>query len=351
MAKRAKFWQCEIIAKDDLLDESGDLIRAGYARQPYLKYQRRFIKAKKSRIKEWDYYLIYNNKGAVALTVDDNGYMGMLSASVINFENATETTKSKIKWFTYGKMNLPESSIKGDVNYEDKKIQASFKIDPKTKNREIKYFWKNFKDKKDLSVSITLTDEPKESMNIATPFEKPKHFYYNRKIIGFKASGKVMLGEDVVLDFGDEAYGLLDWGRGVWTYKNTWIWGALMMEVEGHMLGVNLGYGFGDPRFATENMAFYDGIATKLENINVDFNTKNGKDDYNSAMEVTSSDGRFNAIFTPLIDRYANTDLIVLGSCQHQVFGLFNGSVTLQNGEVIPITNAYGFIEKVKNKW
>ena len=44
----------------------------------------------------------------------------------------------------------------------------------------------------------------------------------------------------------DKDYGTLDWGRGVWTYDNTWYWGSGNGTVGGKAFGFNIGYGFGD---------------------------------------------------------------------------------------------------------
>lgn len=50
-----------------LLDHSGNLTEAGYATQLVKTYDRNKIKAGKTRIKEWDYYLIYNDQFGVNL--------------------------------------------------------------------------------------------------------------------------------------------------------------------------------------------------------------------------------------------------------------------------------------------
>ena len=42
------------------------------------------------------------------------------------------------------------------------------------------------------------------------------------------------------------AFGVLDWGRGVWTYHNVWYWGSASGLVDGVPFGFNIGYGFGD---------------------------------------------------------------------------------------------------------
>ena len=77
-----------------LLDGQGNLCEPGYATALLKTYDRNAIKAGRSRIKEWDYYLITNDRWGVALTIDDNGYMGLLSASVLDFDQRTETTVS-----------------------------------------------------------------------------------------------------------------------------------------------------------------------------------------------------------------------------------------------------------------
>ena len=77
----------KINEKTKLLDENGNLLSPGYATEMLYEYDRRDIKANSTRIKEWDYYLIYNQNYAVALTIADNSYMGLISASVIDFKN------------------------------------------------------------------------------------------------------------------------------------------------------------------------------------------------------------------------------------------------------------------------
>ena len=76
--------------KGKLLNEKGELENPGYSTSLIQEYSRNDIKANKLKIKEWDYYLIYNDSYAIALTIDDNSYMGMLSASVINLKEAKE---------------------------------------------------------------------------------------------------------------------------------------------------------------------------------------------------------------------------------------------------------------------
>ena len=342
--------QNKVTKAGPLLDRKGHLIECGYATSLVKTYDRKSIKAGKLRIKEWDYYLIYNDNYAVAVTVDDNSYMGLNSFTLIDFSVPCETTVSPMTFMPKGKTNLPSTSKIGDVSVSKKKYEFKLLNDGKT--RKIKVWIKNFLKNTDLNAEFELTDEPQDSMVIITPFKKKKKaFYYNQKIVGMKAVGKVELG-DKLISFDEPTRAILDWGRGVWTYSNTWYWGAGAGIVDGHEVGFNIGYGFGDTSAASENMVFYDGVAHKLDGVtfNIPLDAK-GRELYTSPWTFTSTDGRFEMDFQPIIDRHSNANVVLISSDQHQVFGKFTGKITLDDGKVIELKDFVGFAEKVKNKW
>ncbi|MBR0131196.1 MAG: DUF2804 family protein, partial [Firmicutes bacterium] len=86
--------QHEIKNRHALLDEKGQLTEPGYATSLILDYDRNAIKANKMRIKEWDYYLVTCDDFAVALTIDDNSYMGLDSISLLDFRTGMQITTS-----------------------------------------------------------------------------------------------------------------------------------------------------------------------------------------------------------------------------------------------------------------
>ena len=341
--------QNKITTPAKLLNEKGELNIKGYANSLILDYDRNDIKASSFRIKEWDYYLIYDKEYAIALTIDDNSYMGLISASIIDYTKPKDITQSKMTIYPNGSTNLPNSSKIGDTIYKDNYLHFQFLNDGKT--RKIKVHYSQFYDKKDLDVDLELTDEPDDSMVIATPFkEDPLAFYYNQKIIGMKVKGYFKHG-DLEHTF-KEGLGILDWGRGVWTYDNTWNWSAACGYVNGEVFGFNLGYGFGDTSNATENMLFYKGKAHKLKNVYFVIPKDNkGNDNFMETWSFISDDGRFEMYFEPIINRKAYTTAIILSSDQNQVFGKFTGYAILDDGTKIEVNNFIGFAEKVRNKW
>ncbi|MEG1889863.1 MAG: DUF2804 domain-containing protein [Clostridia bacterium] len=340
-----------MLAPGELLNERGELCEAGYANHLAKRYSRAAIKAGRLRIKEWDYYCVTGEDAVLAMTIADNGYMGLDSITLIDLNLRWQHTQSFMRAFPMGKTGLPDTSERGDVAVRRKGYELSFANDGAV--RELCVRVERFFDGKPLTARVRLTDAPEHSMVIATPFAKnPKAFYYNQKINCLRAAGEVAFDGTVHRFTPESAMAVLDWGRGVWTYKNTWYWSSLSGLVNGEPFGLNLGYGFGDTSAATENMLFYRGQAHKLEHVVFDIpKTAAGGDDFLKPWQITANDGRVTLAFTPLLDRAALTSALVIESDQHQIFGYFDGQVLLDDGTELTLPHLLGFAEKVRNKW
>lgn len=341
--------QHEITRSRPLLDSRGNIAEPGFAKRLLPVYHRADIKAPAYRIKEWDYYLINNGRCAVALTVADNGYMGMDSISFLDFENHWQQTLSPMCAFPMGRRKLPESSSTGDIAVSGKGYELAFRHT--AEGRLLIFRMENFAGGRPIEGRILLTDEPPESMVICTPFHKSGHFYFNQKINCLRASGWASVRGRRYEFEPETAFAVLDWGRGVWTYHNTWYWGSSSGAVDGVPFGWNIGYGFGDNTVATENMLFYEGRAHKLSRVTFNIPRRGGEFDYMSPWTFSSDDSRFEMDFRPALDRAACTDFKLLKSDQHQVFGRFTGTAVLDDGRKIRVRDFPGFAERVENKW
>ena len=103
--------QHEIVKSAALLDKNGNIAEPGWARSLISRYSRADIKAHPIRIKEWDYYLISNDRFALALTIADNGYMGLISASVLDFEKPWEANTSCPKPLPRALQAIPTAAL------------------------------------------------------------------------------------------------------------------------------------------------------------------------------------------------------------------------------------------------
>ena len=343
--------QHEITTSGPLLGSDGNLLEPGWARSLLPVYRRADIKAGAMRVKEWDYYLITDGHIGLALTIADNGYMGLDSVSFLDFDGKWEKTTSRMRALPLGRTQLPESSAEGASEISRSGYALAFYHEDGA--RMLSFHMDKFLDKEPIEGIVKLTDEPAESMVIATPFDKPGHFYYNQKINCMRAEGWIELGSRRYELTKDKFFAVLDWGRGVWTYENTWYWSsAAYVLPSGTPFGWNLGYGFGDTSAASENMLFHAGTAHKLGGIKFEIPGEDeGKERFTEPWKFTSDDGRFEADFVPVLDRASCADVKLIKSDQHQVFGRFTGKAVLDNGTVVEFADFPGFAEKVSNKW
>ena len=336
----------EVTEPRDLLNDQGNLAEPGWSRHLLQRYDRSRIKAPKWRIKEWDYYLVMGRDFAGAFTISDDGYIGLQSVSLLLLgDRPREHTETVLTPFPLGRLKLPPDSSSGETVYEDKRLQMRFSAGGG--QRRIVCHFERFHEGKPFDCDITLRQPDMESMVIATPWDKDRHFYYNQKINCMRASGWMKF-DGVTYTFDPASdFGTLDWGRGVWTYDNTWHWGSGSADLGGVPFGFNIGYGFGNTAAATENVLFYDGRVHKLDDVTFHIPETGWTDPW----KFTSSDGRFEMDFVPVLDRAAKIDFKVLVSDQHQVFGRMSGRAVLDDGTPLEIRDMLCFAEKVHNRY
>ncbi len=345
--------QHRIMTDGPLHSREGLLSEAGYATSLIKAYDRKRILARKWRVKEWDCYLVMNDHFAFAMTVADNGYLGLDSLSLLDFDRGDHQTKTRMVPFPLGARGLPSSSAEGVTRAAGKNYEITIRTGEG--KRELYGHMYDFGGAgKPLLFDIELIDVKQDSMVIATPFDKkPECFYYSQKINCLPAEGRVIFGDREYIFSPSASFGTLDWGRGVWPYKNTWYWGSASGMVEGRPFGMNLGYGIGDTSKATENMLFYSGKAHKLGAVQFNVPNNDEKEGYPGPWPWAVKDdaGRLDLKFDPLLDRAADMNFWLLASRRHQVFGRFSGTATLDGGKQLKIQNLTGFLEKVRNKW
>ena len=148
-----------LLTEGPLLDANGHLVEAGYATNLCRRYDRSAVRAGKTRIKEWDYYLVTGDEMALALTIADNSYMGLDSVSLLWLgEKPHERTKSMMRFAPMGRTGLPADSARGDVQSEGKNYRLRFHNDGA--ERLLTAHLDDFQDGKPLDAEIRLTAAP-----------------------------------------------------------------------------------------------------------------------------------------------------------------------------------------------
>ena len=334
----------EILKEIELLNDDGTLKEEGFARRPYFIYDRLKIKASKLRIKEWDYYAIFDpvNQNVICMTFSDLGFAGLFALALIDYKNKKVIQKDQIKFFTLHHTGLaPSPWVNNKISFNDSKFSFTFSKEDEKRHLEVK--------SEDINIdAVFLQRESKETINIATSWkENRKAFYLNEKVIAMTpSSGYVKIRDDYYDITKNKATLILDWGRGRWTRENTWYWAAASgFDKDNNPIGFNLGYGFSDRSSASENAFFLGDKLHKLGNVTFSFKS------HSEPWIIKDDEQKLNLTFTPVVPRISKTDFKVIVSDQKQIFGYFDGFVILEDGSKKEIKKLMGFAEEVYNKW
>ena len=346
--------QNELTQNGPLLTPDGDLAQVGWARQPLLDCNleaANFYAIKplqRFRVKRWDYYAVFTHKTFFSATIADLGYAGNIFVYVMDFETGNLHEEGLVVPFGKG-IKLPRNSMEGGSHFENEKATLNFNvgtIDPN--QRHIDVNWPSFHEGRGIRADITLTlPKEAESMVIVIPIGK-KRFYFNRKINCMPAMGVINYGNNVTQINQQNGIGSLDWGRGVWEYGSYWNWASSSGFLEdGRTIGLNLGCGFGDLSKAGENAIILNNKIHKLEQVRFDYSSGN----YMKPWRFSDNEKRVDLTFTPFKERVARTNLGIIFSEVHQLFGHYNGKVTADDGEVVEIKDLIGFAEEHHARW
>lgn len=339
--------QVYITEKTKLLDNNGNVFKPGYCKYNRYVYERSAIKARKGRIKEWDYYQISDDTHTVHFNIFDVSFVGSFCFSVFNRETGERLEKIGATLFTDGAVGLEENTNKPHiVTFDDGVVYAKIIYS----NGQRKLYARFDKNKIKYEVEFVLECPPElQSLVLAVPFKKDKYFYHNQKTNSMIASGYIKADGEIIKEFKrDNSFAVLDWGRGVWPYATKWYWGNGNCHLpDGHVFGFEIGWGFGNMSYATENMLFYDGVAHKIEEVYL----KRDEKDFMKPWVFTSNDGRFEMTMTPTYDNFTSSRLAIIGNICHQVFGKWNGTATLDDGTVLEIKDMLAFCEFSDYLW
>jgi len=114
----------------------------------------------------------------------------------------------------------------------------------------------------------------------------------------------------------------------------------------GQTVGLNMGAGFGDAS-APDNAVILDGRVHKLDDVGFEYQL----DDLMRPWRMTSRDGRLCLDFTPFKERVARSNLLLVKSEVHQIFGHYSGTFTTDEGQTVALRDLAGFVEQHRARW
>jgi hypothetical protein len=145
----------------------------------------------------------------------------------------------------------------------------------------------------------------------------------------------------------DNAWGILDWGRGVRPRSDTRLWAAACGLGGGRQIGFNLGYSSADSSAGTENAFFLEGKLHKLDRVAFHIPSS----DWLEPWHFIGSDNRLDLIFKPHQERSDRRAMLLQSLQRRQACGSFSGFVVLDDGSKFEFQNITGFVERRKTRF
>ena len=349
---RKKSQQREYTEATPLLSPNGKLLAKGWARKNVFEYNRNYVKKGLISRKEWDFYTIIVDEKEILLSFANINIGGYVGAKMVDLKTG-EIIFDHVQYFIGANKHVPPAN--GDIPNRFKEKIGKTEFDFNTKETERTLWYKGVSKGKPLEVNIDMDiPEGLESISTVFPFDEDKTRYFmTTKQMCMPCEGKITFG-DFVYEFSKEnAFCALDWGRVNTVHKMVWYWGCGSQFItdekgEKHLFGFEITWAIGNEENATETCLFYDGKIHKIGAVDVE---KFPKGRFLEEWKIISEDGRFNMTLKPTFDNHTDVDFKVGRMNCHQVFGIWNGDVTLDDGTKLEIKDLYSFCEYVENRW
>ncbi len=203
-----------------------------------------------------------------SVTLAHLGYAGTVFAYTLDFASGELHEETLLAPLGRG-INLCRNGASGDSWFDNGRLRMAFRADERA--RRIKVDWPSFNHGEGLAANVTLhCPSDHESVVTVTPM-RGRRLFYTRKVNCLPAEGWISRGGRRSELRPTDSLGTLDWGRGIWEYRTSWLWAsASAFLADGRTLGLNMGGGFGDAP-APDNAFILDGRVQKLEGIVVDY--------------------------------------------------------------------------------
>lgn len=316
----------------------------GWSRQPL---HRANLRGSWGRTKRWDYWAILTDDFFVSITFADVDYIGLVTVGWGNLRTGRHGGRDITVPFARG-ISLPE--LPGSTRLQFRNRHLELEIVPKVDGTQLRASWTEPDGSKGSVDVVVEAPSAHESVNVVIPWSDTR-FQFTSKHQARAVRGTAHI-DDATYKLGPddtEAWGVLDVGRGRWPYRTVWNWaGGAGHTPDGRVIGLQLGGKWTDGTGFTESGVMIDGRVIK---IGEELEWTYAWNDPMKPWRVQSASRDLDLTLTPSFDRHAKTNLLVLSTEVHQVFGRWNGNVPDGNGGTVDIGDITGFAEESRSRW
>jgi hypothetical protein len=186
-----------------------------------------------------------------------------------------------------------------------------------------------------------------ETLNVVIPWDE-RTFQFTSKQNTLPAKGTVQVGAETIAFAGEQSFACLDFGRGIWPRDCKWNWGSASGKQGAHIVGLNLGGQWTAGTGYTENGICIDGRLTKISE---ELRWEYDRNEFMGLWRIAAPSGAIDLSFRPFMERVAKSDLWLVKSEVHQMFGYYSGTVRPSSGREIAVDRMLGWAEDHVALW
>lgn len=320
----------------------------GWSRVPLLDCN---ITGTWGRKKRWDYWGVLTPTHALSVTYADVDYIGITDVWWAEMATGRTGGRNRIAPGAAG-IHLPDRP--GTKPLRSVARNQVIDLTDDDRGTRLSAAWTE-PDGTPASLDVLVElPEGHESLNVVIPWSDTL-FQFTSKHQARPASGELVIGDERIEighrpdGVGDEAWGVLDVGRGRWPYRTRWNWGGgAGTATTGEVVGIQIGAKWTEGTGFTENGIIVDG---RLHKLGHELEWTYDWDRPLLPWRVQDPTGRANLTLTPVHDKHTKVEAAVLGTEVHQVFGTWSGTVVTDDGHELTVDGVLGFAEESRSRW
>jgi hypothetical protein len=308
----------------------------GYSRAPLHRTPLPDGPAGRLRTKRWEYWGILSPELAVGMTIVNLGYAASLQIYVLVRATGEEISIEPLKILpSPADIQLPDTLPPLTAFGSAGAVSLRFHDDGGGTHLRAR----------SPRVAVDLyAPADGDVLGVVVPWSE-RRFQYTLKDVARRVTGTVTVdGKTFTVD--EDAFAVLDRGRGRWPYRTTWTWGAGSGTVNGTRIGLQIGGQWTAGTPATENALIVDG---RLHHYDGELEFTYDLTDPESTWTVHGP--WIDAVLTPFHRRTSATKLGVISSEIWQAFGSWTGTARTPDGTGYSLNGLAGWIEEARHRW
>lgn len=333
----------EITENVKLCDAKGQLNpeAIGYARKPLIESN---LKGNFMRKKKWNYWCVFGDEIMFSATISQMDYATVCFVYFLNYETQRFFEKTVVIPLTRRHRFSEKVLDSCHFRHVDMSLQFTYEDNITHLLVDIDDF-----DGEPFQADLKVHHpETHDSLNVVIPRNR-QTFQFTGKHHSLPTSGVVNVGKQQFHFDPEDSFAVLDYGRGVWPRESSWNWAMASQKSHGRSIGLNFGGKWTDGTGMTENAFFVNGKMTKIhEDVLFRYNEENYMEPW---LIHTKFSDDVKLTFSPFFERVATTNLKLVKSEVHQLFGYYNGYVRYPNGKEVKILQLLGAVEEHYVKW